>query len=229
MGLRPYGEDEQQEPAGVSVSKTAPHQPLYYRSDTPSFFRYAMKTQPFFLMSLIHFVGCVSHAIPLAHVVVMATDRGIAPIAAATVLGIATGVSATSRLTAPMLADRFGGRKVLIWFILMQGISILWLLPATELWLFYIFSLFFGLGYGGEMTPFPILNRQYYGTAPIGTVYGFQILIASLGMGTGGFIGGFLFDLMGNYTLAILVAAFMGLAGAGLSYLLVDPFKPAKA
>jgi MFS family permease len=228
MGLRPYGDTDEKEVSEVT-GITPSYQPLYYRTDVSNFFKYAMKTQPFFLLPLIHFLGCVSHAIPLAHVVVMATDRGIDPIAASTVLGIATGVSATSRLTAPMLSDKIGGRKVLVLFILMQGISILWLLPARELWLFFVFSIFFGLGYGGEMTPFPILNRQYYGTAPIGMIYGFQVMIACVGMGIGGFIGGFLYDLMGNYTLAIWVAVLTGFAGAGLSYLLVDPFKPCQS
>ncbi|MFB3887192.1 MAG: MFS transporter [Thermodesulfobacteriota bacterium] len=224
LGVQPYGEEETEK---TPVRKPVPaHRPIFYRTDVPNFFRYAMTTQPFFLLPLIHFLGCVSHAIPLAHVVVMATDRGIDPIAASTVLGIAIGISATSRLTAPMLADKIGGRKALVLFILMQGISILWLMQAKELWLFYLFSLFFGLAYGGEMTPFPILNRQYYGTAPIGMIYGFQVMVACLGMGIGGFIGGVLYDQMGNYALAIWVSALTGFAGAGLSYLLIDPFTP---
>lgn len=225
MGLRPYGDTDEKGVSGLPVI-TQSHQPLYYRTDVSNFFRYAMKTQPFFLLPLIHFVGCVSHAIPLAHVVVMATDRGIDPMVASTVLGVAIGVSATSRLTAPMFSEKIGGRKVLVLFLLMQGISILWLLPAKQLWLFFVFSIFFGLGYGGEMTPFPILNRQYYGTAPIGMIFGFQTMVACVGMGVGGFLGGFLYDLMGNYTLAIWVAVLMGFAGAGLSYFLIDPFKP---
>jgi len=227
LGLRPYGEEDGVEGVAI-VSANRPkasRAPLFYRAGVPSFFKYAMTTQPFFLLPLIHLLGCVSHSIPLAHVVVMATDRGIDPIPAASVLGIAVGVSAASRLIAPMFADRFGGRKALILFILMQAISILWLLPAHELWVFYMFSLFFGLGYGGEMTPFPIINRQYYGAGPIGTIYGFQSMIACIGMGIGGFLGGFLYDLMGNYTLAIWVAVVTGFIGAALSYVLVDPFK----
>ena len=230
LGLRPYGEEESAEGAAIASTsrpKTL-REPLFYRTDVTNFFKYAMTTQPFFLLPLIHLLGCVSHSIPLAHVAVMATDRGIDPIPAAAVLGLAVGVSALSRLTAPMLADRYGGRKALILFILMQAISILWLLPAHELWVFYAFSLFFGLGYGGEMTPFPIINRQYYGAGPIGTIYGFQTMIACIGMGIGGFLGGFLYDLMGNYTLAIWVAVVTGFMGAALSYVLVDPFKRAE-
>ncbi len=229
LGCRPYGEEDAENEKPVSIGKpTELHEPLFYRTDVPSFFRYAMTTQPFFLLPLIHLAGCISHSIPLAHVVVLATDRGIDPIAAATVLGIAAGISSVARLGAPMLSDKIGGRKVLVLFILMQAISILWLLPAQDLWLFYTFSLFFGLGYGGEMTPFPVINRQYYGPAPIGLIYGFQIMIACFGMGIGGFVGGFLYDLRGNYTLAIWVAVIMGFIGAGLSYMLVDPFKPSK-
>ena len=78
------------------------------------------------------------------------------------------------------------------------------------------------------MTPFPILNRQYYGSAPIGTIFGVQTTAASVGMGIGGFIGGVLYDMMGNYTMAIWVAALMGFAAAGFSYLLVDPFNPGR-
>jgi MFS family permease len=230
LGLRPYGEEDGEEGVAI-VSANRPKascEPLFYRADVPNFFKYAMTTQPFFLLPLIHLLGCISHSIPLAHVVVMATDRGIDPILAATVLGIAVGVSASSRLIAPMFADRFGGRKALMLFILMQAISILWLLPAHDLWVFYAFSLFFGLGYGGEMTPFPIINRQYYGAGPIGTIYGFQAMIACIGMGIGGFLGGFLYDLMGNYTLAIWVAVITGFIGAALSCALVDPFKRVK-
>lgn len=232
LGLLPYGDDGDEKQAGTAAlsAKARPsYEPLYYRKDVPNFFRYAMTTQPFFLLALIHFVGCVSHAIPLAHMVVMATDRGIDPIAASTVLGIATGVSAASRLGAPILSDRIGGRKVLVLFVLLQGISILWLLPAESLWVFMLFSVCFGLAYGGEMTPYPVLNRQYYGLAPIGAVFGFQSMIACIGMGIGGYMGGFLYDAMGNYTLAIWIAAIMGLIGAGLSYLLVDPFGKAPA
>jgi MFS family permease len=230
LGLRPYGEEDLEKSLAGREKRRAERsrQPLFYRSDVSSFFRYAITTQPFFILPLIHFAGCVSHSIPLAHVVVMATDRGISPIPAAAILGIAAGISAISRLIAPMLAERFGGRKVLILFILMQSVSILWLLPARDLWIFYAFSLFFGLGYGGEMTPFPIINRQYYGTAPIGMVYGFQVMVACVGMGIGGFVGGFLYDNMGNYTLAIWIAVLAGFAGAGLSYLLVDPLRGPK-
>jgi flagellar motor component MotA len=45
-------------------------------------------------------------------------------------------------------------------------------------------------------------------------IYGFQVMVACFGMG--------------NYTVAIWVAVITGFMGAGLSYMLVDPFRPSK-
>jgi len=114
------------------------HEPLFYRTDVPSFSKYAMTTQPFFLLALIHFAGCVSHAIPLAHVVAMATDRAL--------------ILYPRRLSwyyrrdqlrrtvyCPRSHDKIGGPKVLVLFNTIQAISILWLLPAQELWYFILF------------------------------------------------------------------------------------------
>ncbi|MBI4303772.1 MAG: hypothetical protein HY665_05495, partial [Chloroflexi bacterium] len=50
-------------------------------------------------------------------------------------------------------------------------------------------------------------------------------MMASVGMGLGGFLGGILYDLRGTYTVAIRVAVLMGFAGAALAYMLVDPIK----
>ena len=41
--------------------------------------------------------------------------------------------------------------------------------------IFYIFAITFGVGYGGETGGFPILNRKYYGHAPMGGAHGFQM------------------------------------------------------
>ncbi len=53
----------------------------------------------------------------------------------------------------------------------------------TQLWHFYLFfGLLFGIGVGGEVPTFPVINRQYYGNAPMGTLYGWQNVGNGLGM-----------------------------------------------
>ena len=60
---------------------------------------------------------------------------------------------------------------------------------------------------GGEMTAFPIINRQYYGDAPIGATYGFQMMGAGIGMALGPLAGGILWDVT-NAIWPMLVLSF---------------------
>ena len=70
---------------------------------------------------------------------------------------------------------------------------------------FYIFAIIWAIPYGGEGGPFPVVNRQYYGHMPMGTIYGWQILGAGIGMAIGGMIPGVIFDRYGNYNIAIYI------------------------
>jgi MFS family permease len=181
-------------------------------------FREMLRERPVWYLMGIHHLGCAGHAVILAHVVSMATIRGVSSIEAAAVLSTIAGLSAVSRFAFALATDRFGGRTCLTLAIFGQSTSILFLLFASEPWMFYAFAIVFGICYGGEMVGFPIINRQLFGAnAPLGSIYSFQIVGASTGMALGGWLGGVLFDASGAYTSAILVAAAIGYLGVPLS------------
>ncbi|MED5404446.1 MAG: MFS transporter, partial [Chloroflexota bacterium] len=79
---------------------------------------------------------------------------------------------------------------------------------------YFIFAVLFGIGMGGEMTAFVIINRQYYGDAPTGTTYGWQMAGAGVGMAIGPVLGGFLRDWTGAYDWSILLS--FGLSAAAV-------------
>ena len=56
-----------------------------------------------------------------------------------------------------------------------------------------------------------------------GTAYGWQMFGASLGMGIGGWIGGYLFAVTGAYTLTIIVSAATSLGGVVSILFLANP------
>ena len=206
-GLTPYGEEE------------AP--PRQHRTTTlpPAVtLRQMLRERPVWYLMAIHHLGCAGHAVILAHIVSMATIRGVSPIEAATVLSTIAGLSAVSRFAFSILTDRFGGRICLTVAIFGQSTSILLLLFASEAWMFYAFAVVFGICYGGEMVGFPIINRHLFGAnAPLGSIYSFQMVGASTGMALGGWLGGVMFDASGAYTSAIIVAAAIGYLGVPLS------------
>jgi MFS family permease len=206
-GLTPYGAED------------APARETAHAAVAPSAsLREILRERPVWYLMAIHHLGCAGHAVILAHVVSMATLRGVSAIEAAAVLSVIAGVSAVSRFVFSVATERFGGRACLTVAMFGQSTSILILLFANDAWMFYAFAVIFGICYGGEMVGFPIINRKLFGAnAPLGSIYSFQMVGASTGMALGGWLGGVLFDASGAYTAAIIVAAAIGYVGVPLS------------
>ena len=108
---------------------------------------------------------------------------------------------------------------------MLQGITVIILFWTHELWLFYVFTILFGIGFGGEAGGFPILNRRYYGHAPTGSALGAQFLGAGLGMALGGWIGGIIYDATGSYDIALILSVAASLGGMLSIALLESPNK----
>ncbi len=184
--------------------------------------RHIRVTNSFWNLINIHFLGCVGHAVILVMIVPMAIHRGMDANLAAGVLSTLTGVSLLSRFLAPFISDRIGSKPIMFFSYLGQGLTVLLLLNADTTAAFYVFAVVFAIGYGGEGTVFPVINRQYFGQAPQGSIFSWQLMGANLGMALGGVLGAFTFDLTNSYTLAIWLSAGFSLSGAA-SILVLAP------
>lgn len=202
MGLTAYG-------AVISPSVEKPV--IAAPAVTPAGMRAVLSSRPVWLLMGVHHLGCAGHAVILAHGVSMATHHGIPGLEAAGVLSTIAAVSIFSRFAFSILTERIGGRTVLTIAVVGQSTSVLMLLFAHEAWHFYVFAVIFGICYGGEMVGFPIINRQLFGpAAPLSSIYSFEMIGASTGMALGGWLGGVLFDVSGDYTWAIIASALIG-------------------
>ena len=208
MGLSAYGVEGSSEEQRIRAASAI----------APASLREILTRRPVWLLMGVHHLGCAGHAIILAHVVSMATFRGVSGVEAAGVLSTIAGISIVSRFAFSILTERLGGRGVLTLSLIGQSTSVLILFFASEAWVFYLFAVVFGLCYGGEMVGFPIINRQLFGEkAPLGSIYSFEMLGASTGMALGGWLGGVLFDVSGAYTWAIIASAAIGYLGLPLA------------
>ena len=181
------------------------------------------KTTAYYNMSSIHFLGCIGHAVILVWIIPMATDGGLSLVTASFIVTVMSVVSIATRLTTPVLCERFGVRSVMSIFYVLQGAPVLILFMPDLTGVFFIFAITFGVGYGGETGGFPILNRKYFGHAPMGGAHGFQMLGAGIGMAVGGWIGGPVFDLFGSYNWALAVSIVASVGGAVSIVMLENP------
>ena len=210
-GLEPYGAH----PSDPDMSAKPPP-----AERVKLFAGFMRRTMAYWNLSSIHFLGCVGHAVILVYIVPIAVNEGVSLVVAASLITVMSGVSIITRLATPVLSDHFGPKTVMFIAYALQGVPVLMLFWSGGVWWFVLFAAIFGIGYGGEAGGFPILNRRYYGHAPVGSAHGFQMLGAGLGMALGGWIGGIVFDLTGGYGWALAISIAASLAGAASILLL---------
>ena len=173
-------------------------------------------TSAFWKLVLVHYLGCVSHAIVIVYIIPIAVLSGVGPVAAAGVLSTLALVSGLTRFLTPVLADSLGARGTMAVMYVLQGLPVLMLFWIHDTWSFYLFAVVFGVGYGGEGSAIPIINRRYYGEGSLGRSFGWQLSGAMLGMATGGWVGGVLFGFYDDYLLTIALSVATSLAGAAV-------------
>ena len=211
IGLRPYG-------ASRDELDEAPRSESLERLRTKVFNQHIRRTRAFWNLPLIHGLGCAGHGIVLIFAVYIAYDRGVSYIPALVILSLISLFSIVSRFGAPMMAERFGGKPVMALALSIQVITVLVLLWAQDLWAFYIFASLFGVGFGGEMSAYLVVNRQYFGLGPIATCYGFQTTGALVGHAVATGLAGLILAATGSYS--FILALSMGFSFVGVLVIL---------
>ena len=231
-GVRQLGADASEAP------RRAPTTGVGAKERARVFLRQVRKTPAFWNLVGIHYWGCAGHSIVIVFLPIMVVEalrpaggyQGVQDPALLAATAIGAGAAATmslvstvTRFGVPVAADLLGSKWVMAVCFALQVVPVLILLFASEPWMFYLFAILFGIGFGGEMSAFPIINRQYYGNAPIGSAYGFQMMGAGAGMASGAGLGsllligvrelGFPTILDNPYCWTILLSFIMSLGG----------------
>ena len=210
---KPYGATED-DPLPVASSD-----PAITKLRSKVFLSQAKQTLSFWNLIAIHHLGCVGHSIVMVAAVVYATQVGLTLQAAAWIVSIYSLTSVASRFATPLLADMCGPKWVMSLAYTIQGISVALLFWTQEPWQFYLFAGVFGVGLGGEMSAFLVINRQYYGMGPVRAIFGFQNMGSGVGMAIGGFMGLVIADRYG-FDIAWIISIVASLGGAACILLL---------
>ena len=171
------------------------------------------RTRAFWNLPTIHGLGCAGHGIILIYSIPLAIEQDISLSAASLILAIISIFSIFGRFMSPILAERFGGKPIIMTALLVQAGTVLVLFWAQDAWTFYLFGALFGLGFGGEMTAYLVVNRQYFGTGPMATLYGFETMGALTGHATATVFGGLVIYATGSFYPALVMSMLFSSAG----------------
>ena len=215
IGIKPYGAIDSDPPEVV-------RDPEVERLRAKVFNQHIRRTKAFWNLPTIHALGCAGHGIVMIYAIPIAVDRGIDLVAAGVIISIISVVSIVSRLITPVLCELYGPKHIMSFCLLVQGLTVLFLFSAQDLWTFYLFAAVFGLGFGGEWTGYLVINRQYFGEGPISSCYGWQMSGALIGHAIATVLAGLVIYATDSYNPAIALSIGLSVAGALLIWTLED-------
>jgi len=200
MGLLPYGENEVKQ------------QGLASEAGAFSLKEAAGTTQ--FWVSLVMFF-CFGFGVfgVTVHIVPHAIELGVSAVSAANVLAAMGGISILGTYVLGGLGDRIGNRQVFIIGFILIAAAFFWLVPARELWMFYLFAALFGFAMGGTGAVESPLVAGLFGLRSHGLIYGVVHIGFTAGAAVGPVVMGYIFDLTGSYQVAFLVCGVVGVVG----------------
>lgn len=177
----------------------------------------AMRTRVFWTLNLMVIGCCTCHSCILLHGVNHMTDVGLTTTTAAQVVAVMAIFGMLGKIANGLLADKVGAKWSMAGFLFLQAVTIPMFVQAHEVPTFYMWAVLFGTGFGGPMPVYAMLFREHFGLRHIGSILGFFFLIAAIGMGSGGMMGGVLYNLFGDYAVPFFTSTGAGLMAALLA------------
>jgi MFS family permease len=150
-----------------------------------------------------------------------AIDCGMPAMAAATVFG-AAGIASLSGRVIGGLADRVGAKRMIMFGLALQAISVSLYVFTRDLASFYGLALMFGFSYGAVMPLYAILVREYFGARIMG-MFGAVNMASTLGMAIGPWTGGGLYDAYGSYFWLYIGSFGIGLGAVAIAFTFRPP------
>lgn len=178
----------------------------------------AAGTQQFWILCAVQLAVYFCLMTVMIHLVSHATDRGVAPAVAATLLSTIGAVSIAGRLTIGTLIDRLGGRRSLMicFMVLMASLIVLQLAQTT--WMLFLFAAVYGFAHGGFFTVTSPTLAEFFGTGSHGVIFGMVLFSGTIGGATGPLLAGSLFDTTGSYEVVFMILTGFCVFGFLLSF-----------
>lgn len=170
----------------------------------------------FVMMCAASIMCCIPMAMPQGHLVALCSDLGISRSVGALMLSVLLGTAVVSRQIWGAISDRIGGLStVLVGSAWQCAAMIALLLTQSEAGLFTVAAMF-GLGFSGIIPAYVLALRELFPAAQASWRIPTLLLFTAVGMASGGWLAGLLYDHFGYYA-----PAFAAGIGANLLNLLI--------
>lgn len=162
---------------------------------------------------------CVCMSIPIMHLVPLLTDKGFSMEFATSVLMLLMFCGAFGRILGGMLGDYIGALPGYILMSLGQTVFVIWFPHLISPSTIYIMAALFGFTYSGVMSSILVCTRMMVSAKYGARAMSLTSFFGWIGMGLGGFLGGYFFDIYGDYIWAFTFAGISGVINLFILFL----------
>jgi MFS family permease len=178
----------------------------------------AMRTARCWLLVAVKLLGGVATQMIFVHQVVYLVDGGYDRMLAASVVGLIGLLSVGGKVLWGWAADTIGREMTysLGCAAMVVAVALLWLARASPSpGMLYLYALVFALGYAVSAPLWPVVTSDLFAGRSFGAIYGFVSVFSGFGNALGAWLGGFVYDVTGSYTIAFGAAVLGKIASAG--------------
>ena len=215
MGLFPDGDLPDPQPA--STREPSPEEEAASLPPEPELtVGQALRTQAFWCIAFGHGFASMIILAVMTHLGIMMTELGYSLQTVAWIVSLYNIVSLPFQFGGGYLGDRIPTNVALFLFTLIQGLAVVLIAINTSLFMFYIFAILFGIGFGGRTPLTTAIRGEYFGRASFGKILGLSTVPMNILLLMAPIMTGFMRDQLGDYQWAILMLAILNCVGATL-------------
>ena len=189
------------------VHRPVTPEPRYSRAE-------AMRTRAFWLLGFYTVLVFPVQAGVSLHQAPHLIERGLAPLVAASVIGVFSVMSAVASFGIGFLPRRWPSRYALSMCGLLLASGSFGLIGVGSVESAAVAAGLFGLGIGGVMTLLPMAWADYFGRESYGAIRGVALSAQVLSQATGPVVSGALRDWSGDYTDSLLLFGSLAMLAA---------------
>ena len=215
MGLRPDGDVAEPEPP--AERSPTPEELAASQTGEPELtVGQALKTQAFWCIAFGHGFASMIILAVMTHLGIMMTELGYSLQTVAWIVSLYNIVSLPFQFGGGWLGDRIPTNVALFVFSMIQGLAVVLIAINTSLWMFYLFAILFGVGFGGRTPLTTAIRGEYFGRASFGKILGISTVPMNILLLLAPIMTGYMRDQMGDYQWAIIMLAILNGVGATL-------------
>ena len=158
-------------------------------------------------------------SIPIMHLVPLLTDKGFSMEFATSALMLLMFCGAFGRIFGGMLGDYIGALPGYILMSLGQTVFVVWFPHLLSPSAIYLIAALFGFTYSGVMSSILVCTRIMVSAKYGARAMSLTSFFGWIGMGLGGFLGGYFFDIHGDYIWAFTFAGISGVINLFILFL----------